>query len=346
MSARRRCSPTDSPGTETGRECGDGQDNDGDGTADCADPDCATAPPCMSGGRGGRPTDSPGTETGRECGDGQDNDGDGTADCDDPDCATAPPCMAGGRGGPGGRGGGCNAMTMATSAATVTTTCCAGADCSTGVPTSCTAACAPVFLDFMDSCGTMISQIPGMTQQYASLQTQCHAVEQGEDGTGAPPPTTGATDCGMNTAVAIMMSCSDVRGDFCSSPCYTSLSPFVAQCQDQITPTLTMMLSSGISRMTACGNTPGGPGPGSGATGGGGSDVTSECTALFNDEGRAALTTACLPSGDLTTMPTKCSHACADVLVPLYNSCAVVLQDVVPGIDSFAALCQTTQDGH
>ena len=45
----------DDPNTETMRECGDGQDNDGDGTADCDDPDCATAPPCMAGGgRGGR----------------------------------------------------------------------------------------------------------------------------------------------------------------------------------------------------------------------------------------------------------------------------------------------------
>ena len=39
----------DDPNTETMRECGDGQDNDGDGTADCDDPDCATAPPCMAG---------------------------------------------------------------------------------------------------------------------------------------------------------------------------------------------------------------------------------------------------------------------------------------------------------
>ena len=45
----------DDPNTETMREGGDGQDNDGDGTADCDDPDCATAPPCMAGGgRGGR----------------------------------------------------------------------------------------------------------------------------------------------------------------------------------------------------------------------------------------------------------------------------------------------------
>ena len=94
----------DDPGTESGRECGDRQDNDGDGISDCDDPDCATAPNCMRGGRGGRGgTDDPGTETNRECGDGQDNDGDGVSDCDDPDCATAPPCMNGGRGGRGGQ---------------------------------------------------------------------------------------------------------------------------------------------------------------------------------------------------------------------------------------------------
>jgi hypothetical protein len=50
--------------TETGRECRDSLDNDGDGAADCADPDCAAtqacscaSPPCArpTGGTGGRP---------------------------------------------------------------------------------------------------------------------------------------------------------------------------------------------------------------------------------------------------------------------------------------------------
>ena len=344
---------SDDPGTETLRECGDGLDNDGDGTIDCADPDCATARPCLAGGGrgagGGPPPDSPGTETGRECGDGLDNDGDGTIDCADPDCAMAPPCQGGGRGGRGGRGGAgaaCDAMTLATSAATVTSTCCEGADCSTGVPTSCTAGCAPVFLDFMESCGTLISAIPGMSQPYTQLQSQCRAVERGVDGAGTAPPA-GVANCGMNDAVAIMMSCAAVSGDFCSSPCYASLSPFLAQCQEQMTPTLVMMLSSGIERVAACGTTgAGGAGGGGGGGGGdGGADTTTECTTLLNDEGRATLIATCLPSGDITTMPTKCSHACADVLVPLYSSCGTVMQTMVPGIDSFASVCQATQ-GH
>ena len=299
----------------------------------------------QQGGRGGRGgPDSPDTETGRECGDGQDNDGDGTSDCDDPDCATAPPCMQGGRGGRGGPGGGCNPATMATSATLVTTTCCTGADCSTGVPSTCTAACAPVFLDFMDDCGTMVQQIPGMSQQYAALQEQCHGVEQGEDGAGRPPPPPGVVDCGMNSAVQITMQCSNVRGDFCSSPCYATLAPFLAQCQDQMTPTLTMMLSSAMGMAGSCGGAPATGGGGRGG-GGGASDISAECTTLFNDEGRATLIATCLPSGDITTMPTKCSHACADVLVPLYNSCGTVLQAAVPGIDSFFSLCETTQGG-
>ena len=60
--------------------CGDGLDNDGDGLADCADPDCAITPSCL-----------PQPET--ACDDGLDNDGDGVIDCADSDCATAAACL-------------------------------------------------------------------------------------------------------------------------------------------------------------------------------------------------------------------------------------------------------------
>ena len=86
--------PAQDPNTESGRECRDGQDNDGDGTTDCADPDCASSRMCGGGGTGGtggtRPAqtpEDPNTESGRECRDGQDNDSDGVVDCADPDCA-------------------------------------------------------------------------------------------------------------------------------------------------------------------------------------------------------------------------------------------------------------------
>ena len=94
-----------------------------------------TRRPCAR--RPGWDTEDPNTESGAECFDRQDNDGDGSSDCEDPDCAMMPPCRQGGR---GGRGGGCNPASMAQSAASVTTTCCAGdgIDCSMGVPSDCT----------------------------------------------------------------------------------------------------------------------------------------------------------------------------------------------------------------
>lgn len=52
--------------------CDDAQDNDGDGLADCEDPDCAASCP------------APGPEV--ACSDGIDNDGDSAADCADSDC--------------------------------------------------------------------------------------------------------------------------------------------------------------------------------------------------------------------------------------------------------------------
>jgi hypothetical protein len=57
---------------ELGAQCTDMLDNDGDGSADCADFDCRADPSCVE-----------------RCGDGLDNDGDGDVDCDDFDCRTA-----------------------------------------------------------------------------------------------------------------------------------------------------------------------------------------------------------------------------------------------------------------
>ncbi|MCI0569264.1 MAG: hypothetical protein L0Y66_00780 [Myxococcaceae bacterium] len=72
--------------------CGDGQDGDCDGRADCEDPDCAgldcgvhglrcSASSCTCSGNGG--ASEPAEQS---CGDGFDNDCDGLADCGDPDC--------------------------------------------------------------------------------------------------------------------------------------------------------------------------------------------------------------------------------------------------------------------
>ena len=71
--------------TEAPHHCHDGQDNDGDGAADCADPDCASSRMCVSEAAGHARGDR-NTETGGECTDGRDNDGDGATDCADPDC--------------------------------------------------------------------------------------------------------------------------------------------------------------------------------------------------------------------------------------------------------------------
>jgi hypothetical protein len=91
----------DNPNTETGRECFDHKDNDGDGKSDCQDTDCMrdrrVAQRCKRtnhGGHGGKNNnvspngrhDNPHTETRRECFDHKDNDGDGKSDCEDPDC--------------------------------------------------------------------------------------------------------------------------------------------------------------------------------------------------------------------------------------------------------------------
>jgi hypothetical protein len=184
--------------------------------------------------------------------------------------------------------------------------------------------------------------IPGMSAQYANLQSQCDNVEVTADGTGGP---TGAQDCGMNSAVRIMMGCQRIRGDFCTSPCYAALNPFVTECQAQMDPTMTMMLSSAMTQYGNCPTTGVPMTPSTPVMPTDPNAVNAECAALITADGQATLVATCLPSGDMTVMPTKCSHACADVLIPLYTQCGPMLAAAVPGIDAFAAICQTTQ-GH
>lgn len=65
---------------QTETYCYDGEDNDGDSSADCADDDCAGRARCGAEGSSER------------CGDEFDNDGDGEADCEDGDCAGTASC--------------------------------------------------------------------------------------------------------------------------------------------------------------------------------------------------------------------------------------------------------------
>jgi hypothetical protein len=62
--------------------CGDGDDNDCNGVADCLDPACENKPGCVC-------VPDPG---GENCSNGKDDDCDGFADCNDPGCAGTPAC--------------------------------------------------------------------------------------------------------------------------------------------------------------------------------------------------------------------------------------------------------------
>jgi hypothetical protein len=66
------------PATFRELDCGDGEDDDGDGLVDCADADCSTTRRCQATGVPER--------SDALCSDWVDNDGDGATDCDDHDC--------------------------------------------------------------------------------------------------------------------------------------------------------------------------------------------------------------------------------------------------------------------
>lgn len=70
------------------RICDDDLDNDGDGSIDCADPDCTDDPACEAVDEYGAPPAE------MDCVNEQDDDDDGLIDCDDPDCADDPACIS------------------------------------------------------------------------------------------------------------------------------------------------------------------------------------------------------------------------------------------------------------
>ncbi|WP_437595752.1 hypothetical protein [Sorangium sp. So ce590] len=73
---------TTAPREDTDVACSNGYDDDGDGYADCSDPDCQWQPFCVPWRE----------DTGAACSNGYDDDGDGYADCSDPDCQWQPFC--------------------------------------------------------------------------------------------------------------------------------------------------------------------------------------------------------------------------------------------------------------
>jgi len=86
-SAGQACSGANVCVANPEQACGDGIDNDGDGSIDCADTDCAT----RSCGTGCNCSGGARHET--VCNDGIDNDADAAADCSDADCAGTAACM-------------------------------------------------------------------------------------------------------------------------------------------------------------------------------------------------------------------------------------------------------------
>jgi len=334
--------PPEDPSTETGHECHDGQDNDGDGTVDCDDSDCAAMMMCRMAGGGVISVGGHGGTVG----------GTGGVHVIGVDPGGRGGITVGGNGRPGTIstlpivGGQCDVASLSSSAEAVTATCCAGTDCSSGVPTVCTASCAPVFLDFMQSCGSMLALVPGVSDQYNLLQASCQALEGASDS--AAGAGTVGSDCGMNTALTIGMGCTNLEADFCNSACYRQLQPFMQQCEAQLSTVVSSMLSSAIAQLQSSncvasttpmvGMIPATPMKPA-------ATVDSECTNLFDQDGRATMIAVCVPGMGMSALPTKCSHECADVLVPMYASCGTVMEAAIPGIGAFAQVCSAAQ-GH
>ncbi|WP_437670726.1 hypothetical protein [Sorangium sp. So ce131] len=74
---------TAAPREDNDAACSNGYDDDGDGLADCADPECQWMPWCVPWRE----------DNDAACSNGYDDDGDGLADCADPECQWMPWCV-------------------------------------------------------------------------------------------------------------------------------------------------------------------------------------------------------------------------------------------------------------
>ena len=118
----------------------------------------------------------------------------------------------------------CDPGSLQTSMQAMETTCCAGQDCTSGLPAVCDEACAPVFNDFWEDCGGYLNFLPGtegFTDFYQACQTQT--------------PSTTASACDTGNLITLMFfSCADVNQNnpntFCQTPCFHGVHDFVGRC--------------------------------------------------------------------------------------------------------------------
>ena len=123
---------------------------------------------------------------------------------------------------------------------TVEAACCVGQKCETGgMPANCDLACAGEFLPFYSDCGSLLDGLDPST--FGPFASQCRAASQTQaHGCGFQEFFAAATSC-----TALMDANAPIPGNFCTSPCYSSISPFLDACEGSLDEAVQAVLDAG-----------------------------------------------------------------------------------------------------
>jgi hypothetical protein len=117
-------------------------------------------------------------------------------------------------------------------------------DCSAGVPSECSVDCAEAFLPLWRNCG---DELGGSNAAFAPFADACAATQQ----EGA------VSQCGYTELLPIMLDCTHVAGDFCSSACYAHLMAYTHACYHMMPPAASNYLQQMASQTDTCNGAPG-----------------------------------------------------------------------------------------
>lgn len=141
----------------------------------------------------------------------------------------------------------CDPQSLQTQINQIETVCCAGQDCTAGLPAVCDADCAPTFNDFWEDCGAYLNFLPGtsgFTDFYQACQTNA-------------PSTDDASSCDSGNLITLMFfSCADVDqlnpNTFCNTECFHSVHDFVGRCSRQETVANAALYNQARAWMAQC----------------------------------------------------------------------------------------------
>merc|ERR1712086_1190094 len=243
----------------------------------------------------------------------------------------------------------CTIATLQAGFSAIESFCCVHEDCESGPPTTCSAQCGNLVLDFRDRCQSILDSIPGGFSNLEEFAAVCEQAEHHSDGSSAS--STGGDHKVGQLIGSLSTGQSVLSPDFCTSDCATKMVPFARQCAGVMGASLAAFdLSNMVGTVVQkCG---GGSAKGDAtATGGSGPEaaaaaVSAECASISMSM-TEQLSEVCCEDPMCAKMPSSCTHRCRAILLPYFHDCASEMATSSPElftrITGLASICTNEQ---